>query len=163
MRLPGSERAFRLGAGQAGLARVASVLVAVIAASGCASAPEHAAAIARDAGFTRAVVRGAPFEHVVFVANRHGGPQNGVLHVYIEGDGRPYLDRWTAAADPTPRNPLMLRLMTIDPEPAVYLGRPCYFGLAIQPPCTPRDWTLDRFSVSPRTSPRVVSPSAQAR
>ena len=114
MRLPGSERPFRLNTGPAGLARVASV-VAVIAASGCASAPEHAAAIAREAGFTRTVVRGAPFEHVVFVANRHGEPQNGALHVYIEGDGRPYLDRWTAAADPTPRNPLMLRLMARQP------------------------------------------------
>ena len=39
----------------------------------------------------------------------------GALHVYIEGDGTPYVARHDFAADPTPRNPLMLRLMTLDP------------------------------------------------
>src|SRR6185436_12059458 len=56
--------------------------------------------------------------------------------------------------DPTPRHPLMLQLMTLDSAPSVYVGRPCYFGLANDPPCTPRDWTLDRFS------PRIVDSMA---
>jgi hypothetical protein len=35
----------------------------------------------------------------------------------------------------------------VDGRPAaVYVGRPCYFGLADDPPCTPLDWTLGRFS-----------------
>ena len=49
----------------------------------------------------------------------------------------------------------MLRLMTLDPAPSIYVGRPCYFGLANDPPCTPRDWPLDRFS------PRVVDSMAR--
>jgi pimeloyl-ACP methyl ester carboxylesterase len=127
--------------------------------SGCASAPERVAALAREAGYARAVVRGAAFEHVVFRSAGHRAGQahqDEVLHVYIEGDGRPDLDRWTVAADPTPRNPLMLRLMALDPQRALYLGRPCYFGLATEPPCTPLDWTLDRFGE------RVVASLAQA-
>jgi pimeloyl-ACP methyl ester carboxylesterase len=44
----------------------------------------------------------------------------------------------------------MLRLMVLDPLPVLYLGRPCYFGLALDPPCSPLDWTLGRFG------PRIV-------
>ena len=79
----------------------------------------------------------------------------GALHVYIEGDGTPYVARYDVAADPTPRHPLMLQLMTLDPASSVYVGRPCYFGLANDPSCTPRDWTLDRFS------PRIVDSMAR--
>ena len=36
--------------------------------------------------------------------------------------------------------------MALDSEAAVYVGRPCYFGLATTAPCTTLDWTLNRFS-----------------
>jgi len=89
-------------------------------------------------------VRGETFRHVVY---RNVRPDAGrTLHVYIEGDGNPYLDRWTVAPDPTPVHPVMLHLMAVDPAPALYLGRPCYFGLSTDVPCTPLDWTLRRFS-----------------
>ena len=87
---------------------------------------------------------GVEFEHVVYFNGVRRARD--VLHVYIEGDGTPYLNRWTIAADPTPRRPLMLQLMALDPQPAVYVGRPCYFGGAGQQPCTPLDWTTGRFS-----------------
>lgn len=99
-------------------------------------------------GFERSVVEGAGFRHVVHANGR--GAVGRSLHVYIEGDGLPYLDRWTVSPDPTPRRPLMLKLMSLDEAPAVYVGRPCYGGLASDPPCTPLDWTLGRFG------PRVV-------
>jgi hypothetical protein len=69
-----------------------------------------------------------------------------VLHVYIEGDGQPFLTPTTVALDPTPRDPLMLRLMALDPAPSLYLGRPCYFGLSNDRGCDPSYWTLRRFS-----------------
>ncbi len=112
--------------------------------AGCATAVERADAVAARHGWSRAVVTGAQFRHVVY--------DNGIrdrsrpLHIYLEGDGRPYLDRWTIASDPTPRDPVMLELMTLDPGPAVLVGRPCYFGLARDPSCTPLDWTIGRFS-----------------
>lgn len=78
------------------------------------------------------------------------------MHVYIEGDGTPYLDRGTVATDPTPRVPLALYLMRLDPSPSLYLGRPCYFGLAEDPGCGARYWTLKRFA------PEVVQSLAAA-
>jgi pimeloyl-ACP methyl ester carboxylesterase len=40
----------------------------------------------------------------------------------------------------------MLHLMALDPAPSVYIGRPCYFGLAHDRGCDPSYWTLRRFS-----------------
>lgn len=68
------------------------------------------------------------------------------VHVYVEHDGRPWLGERTVSPDPTPRNPLMLRLLARDPTPSLYLGRPCYFGLASTPPCSPLLWTHERYS-----------------
>ncbi len=69
------------------------------------------------------------------------------LHIYIEGDGRPWIyDR--IALDPGPFNPVVLSLMQQDQAPTFYLGRPCYFqskvGLSDQ--CTPDLWTRARYS-----------------
>jgi len=70
----------------------------------------------------------------------------GDLHVYIEGDGRPWTGGGTRiSSDPTPRQPNALHLMASDPKGALYLGRPCYFGSAGTPPCEPRLWTFERF------------------
>lgn len=123
-------------------AGLAGVVVTLLAA--CAAPSQKAEEFAQSVAFEREVVRGATFRHVVYRNARHGTTRT--LRVYIEGDGRPYLDRWSVAPDPTPTRPLMLYLMALDPEPAIYLGRPCYFGLATEVPCTPLDWTLRRFS-----------------
>jgi hypothetical protein len=99
---------------------------------------QHVAA----AGFAATVTPGDPFRHVVL--DKPGRPW-GVLHVYIDGDGTPWEgDR--PAADPTPRNPLVLELMRLDDSRSLYLGRPCYHGLADDPGCAPALWTSDRYS-----------------
>ncbi len=67
------------------------------------------------------------------------------LVVYIEGDGRAYLNRRTPSTDPTPDNPLALRLALADPGPKVlYLGRPCQYVQAGET-CSMRYWTLERY------------------
>jgi pimeloyl-ACP methyl ester carboxylesterase len=86
---------------------------------------------------------GESFQHRVF---SRGHPGRGTLHVYIEGDGRAWLDSTTISRDPTPRKPLMLELMALDSRPSVYVGRPCYFGLADSQGCNGRHWTSDRYS-----------------
>ena len=141
--------------GPRGRARLAGSLAAaaVIAATACTGSASRPEEIARESEFERTVQRGADYGHIVFTNARASAP--GALHVYIEGDGTPYLARYGVAADPTPRHPLMLRLMALDPAASIYVGRPCYFGLANDPPCTPRDWTLDRFS------PRIVDSMAR--
>ncbi len=70
------------------------------------------------------------------------------LHVYLEGDGLPWLTRTTVSSDPTSRDPLMLRLMALDPWPALYLGRPCYNGHAADLACNPMLWTHWRYSAT---------------
>lgn len=74
---------------------------------------------------------------------RHGPGAD--LVVYIEGDGLAYRNRRTPSPDPTPDNPLALRLALADPAPKVlYLGRPCQFTQAGET-CSMRFWTLERY------------------
>ncbi|MCP4692075.1 MAG: alpha/beta hydrolase [Desulfobacterales bacterium] len=96
-------------------------------------------------GFAHLILQGAGFRHAAYL--KKGAVTNGVLHVYLEGDGAPFIDGRAPSADPTPANPLMLRLMALDPNPALYLGRPCYFGLSsTSPSCHPYYWTSGRYS-----------------
>ena len=69
-----------------------------------------------------------------------------VLHVYLEGDGQPWLQGLRPAIDPTTHNSLILPLMAMDQSPALYLGRPCYNGHAQDLGCDPRIWTSARYS-----------------
>ncbi|WPL16649.1 Alpha/beta hydrolase family protein [Thiorhodovibrio winogradskyi] len=78
---------------------------------------------------------------------RHGQATPGQsLHVYLEGDGRPWLSRTRISPDPSPKRQLALELMALDPLPSLYLGRPCYFGQAQAPGCSPHLWTFARYS-----------------
>ena len=124
-------------------------------AAGCADTRVPAARIARESGFQEDLIQGAGFRHRIY---RHLPPDGvaGVLHIYIEGDGRPFIAHTFVTADPTPRDPLMLHLMALDPAPSVYLGRPCYFGLAHDRGCNSSFWTLKRFS------PEVIASLAAA-
>lgn len=67
------------------------------------------------------------------------------LHVYIEGDGKPWRTKYAIARDPSPRKPLMLKLMNLDPANALYLGRPCYYQ-TIDEKCNAHWWTDARYS-----------------
>lgn len=69
----------------------------------------------------------------------------GHLRIYIEGDGTPWIQETRVSIDPTPTNPVMLRLMHDSEYPAVYLGRPCYFGTSTSRTCDPTWWTFGRY------------------
>jgi pimeloyl-ACP methyl ester carboxylesterase len=115
--------------------------------AGCATGVIAEASLRANAS----VVRGGAFEH--WVVSRPGS--RGVLHVFIEGDGTPWIEGRYVAADPTPRNPLALRLLLDTPGPAAYIGRPCYFELR-DPACGPEEWTDARFSAEVVDSMTVV-------
>jgi pimeloyl-ACP methyl ester carboxylesterase len=66
------------------------------------------------------------------------------LHVYLEGDGRPWRYGYPAR-DPTAKLALALELMAQDSAPAFYLGRPCYMGMH-ETACRPELWTDGRYS-----------------
>ena len=97
---------------------------------------------AESLGLQRDVVKGTEFDHVLYWQN---GDVNRTLHVYLDGDGTPIRDDYPAQ-DPTPREPLMLHLLALDPGPAVYVGRPCYHGLAQAHDCENGLWTNARYS-----------------
>jgi hypothetical protein len=123
---------------------VAACLISLLALAGCASPAIRSDQAATKYGFTRELIRGTRFQHVVYRSDV--SQESGPLHVYLEGDGTPYVHKRWVSADPTPRNPLMLRLMALDPGPSIYLSRPCYNGLATMPPCRPELWTTARYS-----------------
>ena len=129
-------------------------LIISIICSGCTTPAARVDAEAARLGFERQTVRGTLFPHRVYLKPLKTGSKT--VHVYIEGDGTPWLLANLPSSDPTPRNPLMLRLMAQDPEPSLYLGRPCYFGFAETPPCKAWWWTDGRFA------PEVVDSMAAA-
>jgi pimeloyl-ACP methyl ester carboxylesterase len=140
----------------------------VTTSTGCVD-PLAAAHRVSQARLQENLIEGAGFRHRVYrnraslAGETHIARETGVLHIYIEGDGRPFLEPTTVAADPTPRDPLMLRLMTLDPSPSVYLGRPCYFGLSHDRHCNPAYWTLRRFSPEVVASLAAVASSEISR
>jgi hypothetical protein len=113
--------------------------------TGCVGTPNRVPEVVRAARFQEDIVQGTTFRHRVFRREGRADPSR-TLHIYIEGDGRPFLAHTLVTADPTPRDPLMLHLMALDPGPSVYIGRPCYFGFAHDPNCNSGYWTAKRFA-----------------
>lgn len=113
--------------------------------SGCANPSQRMDERAADLGYRRVVVQGEGYEHVAYI-KQDRATASSTLHVYLEGDGAPWVRRRVAAADPTPRTPLMFDLMPLDPAASVYLGRPCYHGVSNGRGCTPDLWTDRRYS-----------------
>lgn len=70
------------------------------------------------------------------------------LRIYFEGDGHAWEDRNTPSTDPTPLDPIALRLALADPSPSsVYIARPCqYPKLSSTANCKKSAWTNERFS-----------------
>lgn len=127
----------------------------LLALSACMTAPSRNGDVqAEKLGFERSRILGQGFQHVIYKNHIHA--TRGTLHVYIDGDGSPYIREYRVTKDPGPRNPLMLKLMALDQAPSLYLGRPCYNGLASTPPCSPALWTQGRYSLP------VVESMAQA-
>jgi len=123
----------------------AAVMVAASALLSCAVPATSLVNIAAGSyGFKRSVEQGGVFQHVVY--RNRGLPNQAPLHVYIEGDGVAWRYRFFVATDPTPSSPLMLGLMAADNARAIYLGRPCYFGLHDSAGCRSEYWTFRRYS-----------------
>ncbi len=128
------------------LFRRALLLSGFAVLSACSSPAVRIDHRAERLGFQRRVVQGREFAHVVYL---QGHPEKQkTIHVYIEGDGKPWIRHKNVAADPTPRSSLMLKLMALDDNPVViFLGRPCYHGFSETPPCSPLLWTHQRYSL----------------
>nr|CRH05528.1 conserved protein of unknown function [Candidatus Magnetococcus massalia] len=79
-------------------------------------------------------------------------PGGEVAHIYLEGDGRSWASRWRVAKDPTPVDPIGLKLMVADKAPLRgWLGRPCqYQKPMVQGPrdrvCKQAYWSTHRYA-----------------
>ena len=83
-----------------------------------------------------------------------------VLHVYIEGDGAPWLYPWLPPENPTPFSPISLQLALNDPHPNIlYLARPCQLTRGSERHgCHVDLWSNARFSpVVIETTNSVIS------
>lgn len=85
----------------------------------------------------------------LFSLARHKATSD-TLTVYIEGDGAPWINPWLPPNDPTPVEPIALRMATQDPAPIiVYLARPCqYLSATDLATCDTALWTDQRFSTN---------------
>jgi len=70
------------------------------------------------------------------------------VYIYIEGDGRAWRKRNDISSDPTPRNPVALKLavqhsQSYPHDTLIYMARPCQYFLTS---CAADDWTFGRYS-----------------
>jgi dienelactone hydrolase len=142
-------------------ARLALVCLAlfVVLGVGCAAvespAQRQAAAdaLAVASGWQRVTLASRPLSLVAYgpPAPKPSAP----LFVYLEGDGLAWLSRSTPSPDPTPRDPVALKMALRQPGGnAVYLARPCQYGQGQG--CAERYWTQARFA------PEVVDATDRA-
>ncbi|ODB99417.1 hypothetical protein A3197_13215 [Candidatus Thiodiazotropha endoloripes] len=120
----------------------------------CASPSKRFDRQAADLGFDKQERLGDGFIHTLF--KNKVSQHSSQLHVYLGGDGTPWMGGKFIALDPTPRDPVGLRLMALDDNPSVYLGRPCYHGRYNTPACSPLLWTYQRYSSAVVDSMAVV-------
>lgn len=125
---------------------------------GCATAGQRLDRLAAERGLEILRLDGGDFSLRAYARDRRPGGEGEVLHVYLEGDGRPWSDDGRRPSpDPHGESHLAFELMALDPSPVLYLKRPCY-----QRPendagsCHPALWTSARYS------PTVVEAMAEA-
>jgi pimeloyl-ACP methyl ester carboxylesterase len=127
---------------------IAFLICAAAALSGCQHRGYEAlAALERDPAWqvSRHSENGLPS----VAAIRQGAP-HAPTWVYIEGDGKSWLSRTVLSDDPTPEDPLALKLaISADAEaPAptvIYLGRPCQYVLQYGAHCDSKWWSTARY------------------
>lgn len=131
---------------------VPRVITAVVAAglAACVSVPtpdlrrQEAVSLAQTRHWHATEVSTSTFKLQAFIPDtRIKSPH---LTVYLEGDGFAWISSSQPSTDPTPINPVALRLALTQPSGnAVYLARPCQYQ-AEQDNCRQRYWTQARFA-----------------
>jgi len=143
----------------------ASLMLAGLAAAlaACTTVPtpqarrDAADALAQVRGWQAQAIPAGAFTLLAYLPANVAADPADTLTVYVEGDGLAWITRSQPSDDPTPRDPLALRLALAQPGgKAAYLGRPCQYLRQQNPACGSRYWTTARFA------PEVVEASSRA-
>ena len=110
--------------------------------------------LAARAGWEERLVPAGDFQLVTF-APQYRTPVK-TVYVYIEGDGLAWRDGDTPSFNPTPKNPVALKLALQQTEGAAYIARPCQY-VPSEGAC--RD---DKWWTSHRFAPEVIAAANQA-
>ena len=125
-------------------------LLAIGLLAGCASARQATGPdLARRAGWSWQVVPAGPFDLAVAAAGLDRTRGGDTLTVYLEGDGLAYAHPGQPTLDPTPTDPVALRLALADPGggPAAWIGRPCQYTMPDHGSgCDGAEWTDRRYA-----------------
>jgi dienelactone hydrolase len=123
---------------------------------GCSAIPtpqeriSHADGLTAAKGWQASRIPAGRFELVAYLpkaGSQKNGSQVETLTIYIEGDGLAWVNGHTPSVDPTPRDPIALRLALAHPGgPAVFLARPCQYVDAAKTGCAQSYWTEQRFA-----------------
>lgn len=129
--------------------------------SGCAGLPSqaerntYAQKLADHRGWVKHGIRTDGFIMQSYIPAKQSKTE--VLTIYIEGDGMAWINATTPSFNPTPNEPVALKMALQDKNPAAYLARPCqYIDAADALNCEQKYWTSHRFSTE------VIDASNQA-
>ena len=95
--------------------------------------------IAKQSAFTDKTIIGNPYRHRVLAGEGHGR----YIHIYLADAGRPWVVGAPVAVDPSPQNLIMLKMLSLESAPRLYVGRPCYHWVKYAL-C---DFTVDRYTI----------------
>lgn len=89
---------------------------------------------------------------------QHSASAGGAMHVYIEGDGFAWVNRYQPSMNPTPMSSIVPAMAVKDDIAAqvIYLARPCQYVSFAERACSSAYWTQARFA------PEVVAAMNQA-
>lgn len=123
--------------------------------AGCTTVPTPAQRLlfadqlAAAQSWRRLAIEAPPFVLTAYLPERDTdeAKTGQVLTIYLEGDGLAWSSGSRRSPDPSPINPLALRLAMKQPRgPVAYLARPCQLVTAGADACEAKYWTNHRFS-----------------
>ncbi len=131
-----------------------TVLILVCACAACATPVQKIENFAKSRQLSRTEIESGPSHLVAFrndaarLLRSSVSGKLATLHIYIEGDGAPLSGGEAVTVDPTPKDTMALRLMALDPQPSIYITRPCTHGNSTDRGCSSALWTHARYGVA---------------
>lgn len=128
--------------------RKAHILWAFLFLCSCSINPEwrvnHALNMLNAQNYNSGVIQSSPYPLFIAIPNKSESiVHSDTIHIVIEGDGYAWENRYTISENPTPKNPVGLKI-ALETGNAIYLAKPCQYIFPSN--CTPEYWTNRRYS-----------------